>query len=83
MYPSPILRIIGGKSSYYDNQYRQGAALQRARRPYLVKNVITGACILALTGAIYTYTIRAVAQDEFEDVVVPEAPKRPTTISQE
>lgn len=30
------------RSSYYDKHYRQSAALIRARRPYLVKNAITG-----------------------------------------
>src|SRR2546429_204845 len=30
------------KSSYYDKDYRAGAALLRARRPYLVKNAVTG-----------------------------------------
>ncbi|EFW22163.1 hypothetical protein CPSG_00062 [Coccidioides posadasii str. Silveira] len=30
------------RSSYYDKDYRAGAALLRARRPYLVKNALTG-----------------------------------------
>jgi len=81
------------KSTYYDENYRQSAALIRARRPYLVKNIITGAGLFALTIGICkgslqfiwifeywwdisldVYTIRAVSQDEFEDVRVPDAP---------
>jgi hypothetical protein len=33
------------RSSYYDKHYKQSAALMRARRPYLVPNLITGAAI--------------------------------------
>ncbi|EEP76661.1 predicted protein [Uncinocarpus reesii 1704] len=33
------------KSSYYDKDYRAGAALLRARRPYLVKNGLTGVAL--------------------------------------
>jgi cytochrome c oxidase assembly factor 3 len=36
-------------TTYYDRRYRQGASLVRARRPYLVKNAVTG---LALTGIV-------------------------------
>lgn len=43
------------RSSYYETDYRQGKALLRARRPYIVKNAITGACILAFTASICTY----------------------------
>ncbi|KAL1870294.1 hypothetical protein VTK73DRAFT_2669 [Phialemonium thermophilum] len=67
------------RSGYYDRQWRQNEALIRARRPYLVKNAVVGAGIAALTVGIYLYTLRAVGQDEFEDVKVPDAP---VTISQ-
>jgi len=62
------------KSSYYDKNYYQTAALIRARRPYLIKNAITGLSLFAFTAAVYTWTIRAVSQDEFEDVQVPKGP---------
>ncbi|EHL02436.1 hypothetical protein M7I_1513 [Glarea lozoyensis 74030] len=35
------------RSSYYDKNYKQSAALLRARRPYLVKNSLTGLGLLA------------------------------------
>lgn len=61
------------RSSYYDKHYKQSAALIRARRPYLVKNALTGVGIFAFAIGVYAFTIRAVAQDEFEDVTVPDA----------
>lgn len=33
------------KSSYYDKDFRATAALIRARRPFLVRNLVTGAGI--------------------------------------
>ncbi|KAK3180354.1 hypothetical protein K4F52_008325 [Lecanicillium sp. MT-2017a] len=65
-------------STYYDRRLRQGPALIRARRPYLFKNAVTGLGLLGLVGGIYYYTLRAVGQDDFEDVKVPEVPRKPT-----
>ncbi|EOD50028.1 hypothetical protein BKCO1_7100012 [Neofusicoccum parvum] len=65
------------RSSYYDKHYRQSPALIRARQPYLVKNILTGAAIFSFAIGVYAFTIRAVAQDEFEDVKVPDKPARP------
>ncbi|RKF53764.1 Cytochrome c oxidase assembly factor 3, mitochondrial [Golovinomyces cichoracearum] len=62
------------KSSYYDKNYRQTPALIRARRPYLVKNALTGLSIFIFVTGVYSWTINAVSQDEFEDVKVPSAP---------
>ncbi|KAK4116197.1 hypothetical protein N656DRAFT_841692 [Canariomyces notabilis] len=64
------------KSTYYDNRYRQSPALIRARRPYLVKNAVTGLGLTALVVTIYAYTLNAIGQDEFEDVKVPDVPVR-------
>ncbi|KAA8901452.1 hypothetical protein FN846DRAFT_908969 [Sphaerosporella brunnea] len=60
--------------SYYDASMVQGKSMIRARRPFVVKNALTGLAIVGFTAAVYTYTIRAVAQDNFEDVKVPDAP---------
>ncbi|KAE8442675.1 hypothetical protein EG329_002973 [Mollisiaceae sp. DMI_Dod_QoI] len=62
------------RSSYYDKHYKQSAALIRARRPYLVRNSLTGLGLFAFCIGVYSWTITAVSQDEFEDVKVPEAP---------
>jgi hypothetical protein len=48
MYASRALRMpILKRSSYYEADYRQSPALIRARRPYLVKNAITGVAIMS------------------------------------
>ncbi|KAF8252900.1 hypothetical protein K440DRAFT_627043 [Wilcoxina mikolae CBS 423.85] len=60
--------------SYYDADLRQGQSMIRARRPFVVKNALTGLAIVGFTAAVYIYTIRAVAQDNFEDVPIPDAP---------
>ncbi|KAF4990886.1 cytochrome oxidase assembly mitochondrial [Fusarium heterosporum] len=64
-------------STYYDRRLRQGPALVRARRPYLVKNAVTGLGLLGIVGGIYWYTLNAVGQDNFDDVKVPDAPTKP------
>ncbi|KAJ6121770.1 hypothetical protein N7512_004235 [Penicillium capsulatum] len=102
-------------STYYGKDYRAGAALLRARRPYLFKNAATGLGLfvfsIGVSGAALprprlviqrlwrdrrqahsarrsktialtiifsmstdAYTIRAVGQEEFSDVKVPDAP---------
>ncbi|KAA8642234.1 hypothetical protein EYZ11_008556 [Aspergillus tanneri] len=61
-------------STYYGKDYRAGAALLRARRPYLFKNAATGLALVTFTIGVYAYTIRAVGQDEFSDVKVPDTP---------
>ncbi|KAI9869011.1 MAG: hypothetical protein M1813_002834 [Trichoglossum hirsutum] len=63
------------RSSYYDNHYRQSAALLRARRPYLIKNAVTGLVIFSFAVGVYAFTIKAVSQDDFEDVIIPDTPQ--------
>ncbi|EMR72370.1 hypothetical protein UCREL1_579 [Eutypa lata UCREL1] len=65
-----------GSSSYYERAHRQSPALIRARRPYLYKNAVLGSAIAAFALGVYVYTIRAIGQDEFEDVKVPSAPSK-------
>ncbi|KAI9882755.1 MAG: Nucleolar protein 12 [Watsoniomyces obsoletus] len=62
------------RSTYYDREYRQAASLIRARRPYLIKNAVTGLALFGFTVCVYAYTIHAIAQDDFEDVPIPDAP---------
>jgi cytochrome c oxidase assembly factor 3 len=80
------------RSSYYDKHYKQSAALIRARRPYLIKNSLTGlglfafcigVCKFGIKAQVITvltcfsvdsFTIKAVSQDDFEDVQVPDTP---------
>jgi len=69
----PILK----RSSYYESDYRQSAALIRARRPYIFKNLATGAAIMGFAVGVFAFTLNAVGQDNFDDVVVPDAPAEP------
>ncbi|QIW96922.1 hypothetical protein AMS68_002440 [Peltaster fructicola] len=62
------------QASYYDAKYRPTAALYRARQPYLIKNAVTGLCIIGFVGAVYSFTIKAIGQDDFSDVPMPAAP---------
>ncbi|KAK4205179.1 hypothetical protein QBC40DRAFT_271220 [Triangularia verruculosa] len=64
-------------NSYYDKKLAQSPALVRARRPYLFKNIFTGLALIGVTASIYTYTLMAVGQDDFEDVKVPDVPVQP------
>jgi hypothetical protein len=43
-------------SSYYTRQNAQSAALLRARRPYLVKNAITGLAVASIAVGVCTLT---------------------------
>lgn len=42
--------------------------LARARRPFLLRNIVTGAIITAFVVGVWAYSIRAVSQDVFDDV---------------
>ncbi|KAK0510963.1 hypothetical protein JMJ35_006515 [Cladonia borealis] len=69
--------VLPPRSSYYDKHYRPSPALLRARQPYLVKNALTGLAICVFTISVYSWTINAVAQDDFSDVPIPDAPAQP------
>ncbi|TXT06047.1 hypothetical protein VHUM_03520 [Vanrija humicola] len=47
----------------------ESASLRRARRPYIIRNVLTGGAIVAFIVGVYAYSISAVKQDDFSDVV--------------
>ncbi|KAJ3923762.1 hypothetical protein F5877DRAFT_30877 [Lentinula edodes] len=42
--------------------------LKRARAPFLVRNTLTGVLLGAFAVGVYTYSIRAVRQDDFADI---------------
>lgn len=44
---------VAGRS-YYEADQRQGASLIRARKPYLVKNALTGLAIVSFTLSVCT-----------------------------
>ncbi|PKC76013.1 hypothetical protein RhiirA1_406801 [Rhizophagus irregularis] len=49
-------------------------AMQRARKPFAVKNAITGLLLFGFCGAVFSYSIMAVKQDDFDDVPMPSPP---------
>ncbi|ORY27347.1 putative mitochondrion protein [Naematelia encephala] len=56
-----------------DRTYRPGGtgmseSLRRARRPYLIRNAITGVVLASFVIGVYAYSISAVKQDDFSDV---------------
>lgn len=74
MHPTSSRLAILKRSSYYKPDYTQSAALIRARRPYLFKNTVTGICIMSFAIGVFAFTLKAVGQEQFEDVVVPSGP---------
>lgn len=42
--------------------------LRRAREAYLLGNTITGIALLAFIAGVYTYSMRAVKQETFDDI---------------
>ncbi|KAI8369270.1 uncharacterized protein BYT42DRAFT_102737 [Radiomyces spectabilis] len=46
-------------------------ALERTRKPFQVRNVLTLAGLLTFTGGVYAYSLLAVKQDDFSDVPMP------------
>lgn len=44
------------KSTYYDQRFRQGPALIRARKPYLLRNALTGLGLFAVVSGVCTDT---------------------------
>ncbi|CAB5335478.1 hypothetical protein RhiirA1_406803 [Rhizophagus irregularis] len=49
-------------------------AMQRARKPFAVKNALTGLLLFGFCGAVFSYSIMAVKQDDFDDVPMPSPP---------
>ncbi|KAM0802467.1 hypothetical protein BDR22DRAFT_844696 [Usnea florida] len=77
-YPTTSIKMaILPRSSYYDKHYRPSASLIRARQPYLVRNIFTGLGLFTFTIAVYSWTINAIAQDDFSDIPIPDAPAQP------
>ncbi|KAI5475922.1 Coiled-coil domain-containing protein 56 [Pseudohyphozyma bogoriensis] len=61
------------KATYHPKGYGVSEGLARARRPFRTSNAITGGLITAFAFSVYIYSIRAVKQDDFSDVVLPES----------
>ncbi|EIE91319.1 hypothetical protein G6F46_003541 [Rhizopus delemar] len=53
--------------------YGFSPALERTRKPFAVRNILTLAGLLTFTGSVYAYSLFAVKQDDFSDVKLPNA----------
>ncbi|KAI8986346.1 hypothetical protein BDB01DRAFT_849406 [Pilobolus umbonatus] len=53
--------------------YGFSPALQRTRKPFAVRNLVTLGGLLAFVSGVYTYSLLAVKQDDFSDVPLPPA----------
>ncbi|CAG8450853.1 13532_t:CDS:2 [Ambispora gerdemannii] len=58
-------------SKYQTKTYTFTPALERARRPLRVRNAVTGIFLLGFVGAVYSYSMFAIKQDDFSDVPMP------------
>lgn len=65
---SPYVDRYKATASYRPKGYGISPGLQRARRPFLLSNIITGSVISLFVVGIWAYSIRAVRQDVFDDV---------------
>ncbi|WWC90154.1 uncharacterized protein L201_005087 [Kwoniella dendrophila CBS 6074] len=54
--------------SYHPKGYGMSPSLQRARKPFILTNVLIGGTLLAFAVGVYVYSISAVKQDDFSDV---------------
>ncbi|CAG8601859.1 6304_t:CDS:2 [Paraglomus occultum] len=66
--------MLAEPSKYQTKDSTFTPALQRARRPWLVRNALTGIGLLGFVGAVYAYSMYAVKQDDFSDVGMPPLP---------
>ncbi|KEP53051.1 coiled-coil protein [Rhizoctonia solani 123E] len=55
-------------ASYRPNGYGMSPALKKARRPFVIRNAITGTAIAAFAVGVWAYSISAVKQDNFDDI---------------
>ncbi|KAK4686985.1 hypothetical protein P7C73_g3132, partial [Tremellales sp. Uapishka_1] len=67
--PNMASRASRVNASYHPNGYGTSPSLIRARKPFLLRNALTGVTIFGFAMGVYIYSISAVKQDDFADVV--------------
>ena len=72
-----LLYVRANASSSHPQGISPG--LQRARQPFLVRNILTGLTISAFVVGVWAYSISAVKQDVFDDVDAEARALSPTT----
>ncbi|RIA95813.1 hypothetical protein C1645_816251 [Glomus cerebriforme] len=66
--------MFNQQSKYQNPKLYFTPAMQRARKPFAVRNAITGMLLLGFCGAVFSYSIVAVKQDDLSDVPMPPPP---------
>ncbi|KIS65942.1 uncharacterized protein UMAG_12036 [Mycosarcoma maydis] len=61
-------------ATYHPGGYGISQGLKRARKPYRVRNILTGSLIVAFATSVYFYSISKVKQDDFSDLAEIRAP---------
>ncbi|CDU24279.1 uncharacterized protein SPSC_03350 [Sporisorium scitamineum] len=61
-------------ATYYPGGYGISEGLKRARKPYRVRNILTGSLIMGFATSVYFYSISKVKQDDFSDLAEIRAP---------
>lgn len=64
------------RATYHPKGYGVSEGLARARKPFRLGNAITGLVITGFAFSVYIYSIRAVKQDDFSDIVGPDIEER-------
>ncbi|CAH1760952.1 8394_t:CDS:2 [Entrophospora sp. SA101] len=69
-------------SKYQTSKLTYTPAFQRARKPFIVRNILTGIILVGFVGAVYSYTMFAIKQDDFSDVPIPTPPSSSSLIEE-
>ncbi|WVQ94197.1 hypothetical protein IAU59_001275 [Kwoniella sp. CBS 9459] len=70
-FPPPSQSAVTAKvvdRSYHPKGYGMSPSLTRARKPFILTNVLIGGTLFAFAVGVYVYSISAVKQDDFSDV---------------
>ncbi|WVF66589.1 hypothetical protein IAT40_001329 [Kwoniella sp. CBS 6097] len=70
-FPPPSQSAVTAKvidRSYHPKGYGMSPSLTRARKPFILTNVLIGGTLFAFSVGVYLYSISAVKQDDFSDV---------------
>ncbi|CCG81696.1 protein of unknown function [Taphrina deformans PYCC 5710] len=71
--------ILPGTGSYHNPRgFGVSDALKRARSPHRFGNIFIGMALTGFIISVYSYSISAVKQDDFSDVVLANSPVQTT-----
>lgn len=68
--PLPVNRFSARSSYFGSSGFHPSEGLKRARKPFRLRNALTGMAILSFVAGVYGYSISAVKQDDFSDIPI-------------